>query len=998
MRGSIIVLFLLFTLGFTQETGARYLIITHNNYYNVLIPLAQWKTRKGVKAKIVKLSEIGSDSTQIRNYIINAYNNWTIKPQYLLLVGNKNQIPFPLFYYQSEQYHSDNYYTNIQGDYKNEIIPGRFWVYDTNQVKTIVAKVLGYEKNPYLDDPLWLKKGVTIVNESGVDYATRQLYWADARYVHNFMKNAGFAQIDSFSYSRGHTRTHVINAINNGRSYVLYRGLGGGDWTYPFDEISPANLNNGFKLPIVVSATCGTVEGIGYEWLNAGTPQQPKGTVGFMGTTTFLIEAAELRSFLAKGSFQSIFCDSFTTLGKACEKGRQTVYDQGIWGSPMEYNSWTCLGDPEMTVWTTTPKQIVVSHDSILRVGICLIQVNVQCSSTPVESALVCVMAKQDSTVYKYGRTNNLGNINLMDTLHILADSVLITVTGRNLKPYFSSIPVYPGTGVHLLLESFSISDNHGGNGDSIANPGEDIEIPLWVMNWGDSTAYNASGVMHNAGSELFCTLHDTIKYFGNVPSLDSVFTGYNGYNVLIEPNCPDNQKIELQLILSDMHDSSWTSDLDFTVHAPIIIFNDYYFTGGVKYTAPGDTEQLCVELKNIGSYKTENMIGKIFSNDHLVMVLDSTASFGTIAPGSSTQLQSNPFIITTSPETPTGHSANIKMVISSEVYIDTLDFTIYIGQKDYLIWDPDLNHSSGPAIKIKLDSLNFHGDYSIQFPYGLLSLYKSLFVCAGVYPNNYIIKDTSRSGQEIGQYLTSFNGEVYLEGGDVWYTDYYYYHGYNLSPLFSIQRITGTIGALSNVIGVNGTFTQAMIFNYSDASNSLDNIGPLGTGVLIFKNSANGLGCGVAANHKTVGVSFEFGALTDNTPSTTRITLLDSIMHNFGIISGIVENQSLQNPAMPDLVIYPNPCRYKLNIRLQTETLPMHKTNDEHQATSLKIYDCMGKLVKNFSLPIACSLLPTVISWDGTDDFGQKVAEGVYFLFLSAPNYGKSKKLILIR
>jgi hypothetical protein len=67
-----------------QETGARYLIITPDAYFDILQPLAQWKTQKGMKAKIVTLSETGSDSTQIRNYIMNAYNTWSIQPEYLL--------------------------------------------------------------------------------------------------------------------------------------------------------------------------------------------------------------------------------------------------------------------------------------------------------------------------------------------------------------------------------------------------------------------------------------------------------------------------------------------------------------------------------------------------------------------------------------------------------------------------------------------------------------------------------------------------------------------------------------------------------------------------------------------------------------------------------------------------------------------------------------------------------------------------------------------------
>jgi hypothetical protein len=63
---------------FSQETGARYLIITPDAYRAALQPLALWKTQKGMKAKIVTLSETGTDSTQIRSYIVNAYNTWSI--------------------------------------------------------------------------------------------------------------------------------------------------------------------------------------------------------------------------------------------------------------------------------------------------------------------------------------------------------------------------------------------------------------------------------------------------------------------------------------------------------------------------------------------------------------------------------------------------------------------------------------------------------------------------------------------------------------------------------------------------------------------------------------------------------------------------------------------------------------------------------------------------------------------------------------------------------
>jgi len=983
-----------------QETGARYLIITHDTYYDAITPLAEWKTRKGLKAKIVKLSEIGSDSTQIRNYIVNAYNTWEITPEYLLLVGNKYQIPFPRIS-GTIICHTDNYYTNVVGDFRNEIIPGRFWVYDTTEVKTIVAKVLGYEKNPYLEDSLWFRKGVTIVNEEEQGQPpSDSVYWADARYMHTLMMNAGFVHIDSLAYSLGHDSSDVINAINNGRSYIMYRGLGFVDWCWPFENIHPDQMNNGYKLPIVLSATCGTIEGIGYQWQNAGTPEQPKGTVGFLGTTTALFEAAEFRSALAKGTLKSIFCDSLSTLGKAAESGRLNYYN--VFNDSLEYNSWTCLGDPEMTVWTSTPRHLDVTHNSMLNIGLCTVYVNVQHNSAPVESALVCVMAKQDTLFYHYNRTDAFGSFTFIDSLRLPCDSVFFTVTGRNLEPYYELIRVNFVGGAHIALNSFKISDSIGGNNDSIANPGENIEIPVWLKNWGDSIAYNVSATIHKAHTDPFFTLNDTIKYFGDIASLDSAFSSNNGFNVIIVPDCPDLHQIELQLIINDANNSTWTSDFGFTVHAPIILFEDYYFPGYLKSTPAGNTNQLIIEFENIGSYKAENVIGQIFCNDSFFIIIDSVSSFGTIIPDSINSNQSNPFVIRTDSTTPLCHPVDINLVINAGVYNDTFEFTMYVGQKDFLVWDPDLNHTSGPIIKTNLDTLNFHGDYITTFPCDSLSLYKSLFICCGIYPNNYIIRDTSRAAQNIELYLLYQDGKVYLEGGDVWFGDPLANHGYDFCPLFDIARVSNTIGLFPGVTGINGTFTQDMLFTYEGETTMIDCIDSISGSSVIFRNTHNNLSCGVAANHTTVGLSFELGGLIDTILPSTKLILIDSIMEYFGIPpTGIKEYDQIINEQQITFSIAPNPFRKLITLKLQ---IPRTKSQiNSKSQIALKIYDVSGRLVKDFSRLTLDAQHSTLLSWDGMDDNNRRVAEGVYFVHLvvdraGQENYQKTEKIIFLK
>jgi len=1110
----LILLIALIGLSFAQESGARYLIITHDSYYDAIKPLAEWKTQKGLKAKIVKLSEIGTDSVSIRNYIVNAYNTWPIKPEYLLLVGNKLQIPFPYFNYQGTISHCDNYYTNIVGDFHNEILPGRLWVNNVNEARTVIAKILGYEKDPFMAEPLWFQKGTTIVHEDEYPPYSDSVYWADTWYAHQLMINAGFSHVDTFSQNLGHNSSDVVNAINDGRSYILYRGVGYVTWDVPFDNIDTSQMNNGFKLSIIISATCETIEGIGYEWLNAGTPEQPKGTVGFYGTTTALMNAAELRSALAKGTLRSIFCDSFSTLGRAAESGRLEYYR--LFGNTLEYNSWTCLGDPEMAVWTTIPKTIQLSHSP--EVWKDTLTVQVKCNALPVESALVCVMARHDSSVYHYKRTNNNGIVKFVDNLYP-RDTALITVTGRNLLTSVDTvIGCYVG-GPYMISKSYLILDTINGNGNFQPNNGEEIELAVWVWNIGDSTAYNVSGVIQKAEPDNYYQLNDTIKYFGDITPMDSAFTTQDGFNVIIDPNCPDSHLIKLKLTLKDAVDSVWTSYLGFLVYsprpyivyqshmildtiggngnyqvnpdedielavwiknigdslgenvygiiqkvesdpyfslddtikyfgtilpmdsawtsadgynvyvdsscpdqhqiklrlkiedsldstwiynitlinyAPELVYRNYYFADSVKYILHGDTANLSVYIKNIGSEVAQNTNGHLISADTFLTILDGDAQFGSIPPDSIGSNTTNQFIIVANQYTPPCYSLSLMVALDAGVYRDTINFNIYIGKRDYLVWDPDPNHSSGFVIHSKLFSLGYLGEYRTTFPYDYTNIYKTFFVCVGMYPTRYILYDTSCAIPEIVHYLDA-GGRMYLEGGDVWYFDPSM-GGHNFCPLFNITPISNNSGYFTGVLGIDNTFTQGMSFRYSGESSSIDRINPAGNGVMVFKNRFNDYSCGVAANNRTIGISIEFGGFVDSIPPSTKTILIDSIMHYFGIMpSGEVKEEKGYsfNIAQPFLKILPNPFSKITNIKFQIPSLIKSGTKSQ---TSLKIYDTSGRLVKTFNLKSSISNLISVITWHGDDDLGRHIPAGVYFIRLEAGSTNLIRKVVFLR
>ncbi len=78
-------------------------------------------------------------------------------------------------------------------------------------------------------------------------------------------------------------------------------------------------------------------------------------------------------------------------------------------------------------------------------------------------------------------------------------------------------------------------------------------------------------------------------------------------------------------------------------------------------------------------------------------------------------------------------------------------------------------------------------------------------------------------------------------------------------------------------------------------------------------------------------------------------------------------QSQPLQNTS---ITVFPNPFTDKLNVTYQ---------NTSQGKADLKVYDVTGRLVRRLVLPLDESL--SYITWDGTDNQGRAVPQGVYFL-----------------
>ncbi len=132
----------------TDTNGADYLIITADAFYDEVLPLAQWKQQKGLLTQVTCMSDIGSSSTDVADYIQNAYDNWTIAPSHVLLVGDYNDVPS-----NNLGYMADNVYACVDGaDYLPDLTIGRLSVHTETEAADVVSKILAYDKTPSSDD------------------------------------------------------------------------------------------------------------------------------------------------------------------------------------------------------------------------------------------------------------------------------------------------------------------------------------------------------------------------------------------------------------------------------------------------------------------------------------------------------------------------------------------------------------------------------------------------------------------------------------------------------------------------------------------------------------------------------------------------------------------------------------------------------------------------------------------------------------------------------
>ena len=843
---------------------------------------ADWKRQSGIDIHITKFSDIGANSTNttiIKNHIVDAYLNWEVPPTYVLLVGDDGV--FPVY---TSGYVDENYFGEIEGnDYFPDVMIGRFTNQSDYGMQVMINKFMLYEQNPYTTSTDWFKKGICCSNDAYVSQIETKRFAAE-----RMLLDGGFTSVDTMMSDPGCTYnvTDVKNAINNGRSWLNYRGEGwsSGWWASctPMNTSDVSSLNNGQKFTFVTSIGCGVAmfasgsgNCFGEEWVESGTLSNPKGAVAFIGPagnthTTY-------NNKIDKGIYIGMFQEGLETPGQALVRGKLYMYN--VFGNvpyvESHYKLYCVLGDPSIHIWKDVPKDVTVNYPPSIPFGTSTVEFTVTHTATgqPVTNAVVCVTGLNQ---FATDCTDEFGNA-YVDVEAIELETFNVTVRGGNVIPFQGDLIVVQPTGAYVVKDSYTINDAAGGNGDGLMDYGETNLLSLSMINVG---VEEAVGVVVTINSiNPYITITDNSANYGNIAAgATGIVT--DGFAYTVANNIPDLEEVSIT-ITATSGSNTWVSYINIVGHAPILEYLDYDIAdpngnNNGKFD-PGETVNIIVHIENSGSSEAMNVLGQLMINDPYVTLNTPQASFGNVS--GATQASAI-FSASADFTTPAGYLAEFTLSINANLGISgSGELGIVVGQVPVLILDLDENGNSAPDMETALNTMDVTYETLQSFPPDL-NLYSTIFVCLGIFSDNHVL--TSSEGQILANYLND-GGSLYMEGGDTWYFD----QSTAVHAMFNINPTADGSGNMTTVVGQTGTFTEGMSFNYTGDNSWMDHIEAIEPAFKIFDNQSPLYGTGVAyddGDYKTIGTSHEFGGLQDGASPSTKEELMAAYLEFLGI------------------------------------------------------------------------------------------------------------------
>ncbi|MEO0108181.1 MAG: FlgD immunoglobulin-like domain containing protein, partial [candidate division WOR-3 bacterium] len=532
-----------------------------------------------------------------------------------------------------------------------------------------------------------------------------------------------------------------------------------------------------------------------------------------------------------------------------------------------------------------------------------------------------------------------------------------------------------------------------GGNGDGTINPGESINLPVWVVNRSDRSAHGVWGMLHAISGETLVAVTDSIRYFGHVGPGDSATTGSNGFRFSVAQACTNGYYLPLSLVCHDTLESVFTSLPPLRVGATqlvpvnIQVWDQAHGNGNGRLD-PNERAEIAIGLANTGETRAEQVTVRLRSSDTRLTILDSVGFYGSIAPDSVVLNESDRFEVqvgSVQPETQLpctlevqGTDYHVLRTVSLEAGILTASDPIPDGPRQPAVYyaydDCDSLYVGHPVydwieLRNRGTRLDLGDDETrtVQLPaaFGPFYYYGQRHTAVSISSNGFVIPGASSYAQWQNSQLPSPKSPSLIAG--LW-DDLYPPSGRGIWYAYDSSARAFVVEWDSVPHLSNGTFER---FEIVILDTTFSEPGLILNPILTQYQTASYLASstiGIQDSTGTIGVQCLYDGQLHR--GAAQVTAGRAIAYRAGLPT-VGQTQTLRpaNRSNLSLAGQPNPLRTAARVRF---SLP------SQGRVRLTIHDMTGRRIRTV-LDAALEPGSHTVTWHRDDDQGRNVPSGVY-------------------
>lgn len=597
--------------------------ISNTDFIQAYEYLKEWKAQKGNIVYEYEMPPNGT-STTLKDYILQAYTQWDVPPEYVCLIGDAGgSYSIPTKFYEGGE--GDHYYTTLVGDDQiSDIHIGRLSFNVINEWHTIVNKIIKYEKEPYIQNSDWFSR--VLLTGDPTDSGESCVYTninIKALIEHNYPEY-NYYEVYEESFISG-----MLSAINSGVSYFNYRGYWGMSGWF---EGTAGSTNNDMMLPFAVISTCATGDFAGEgnsrseSFIRAGTVSNPRGGIGAVGTATISTHTC-FNNCYSMGVAYGLYADKLGTMGASHTRGKTALwlnYPQNPNDASTKFSYWNNLmGDPSIAIWITEPLLVEVLCDTILfrEQENATVQV-IDRFGNGIEGVDCCFYNSVASDqLYNVTTENGYCIYNLSD---LTEEEYILTVSGQNIYPIQRNVLIIDEANLSIIELEYNDATGNGG-----FEPGETGTISFYIANNSADTQENIDLSVSSLSCDFSVNHNETIEELtvgeqyevADIP-IQYHGAGITGENLYLQINldCVSfNLANTFDIPLSAMHVSLLSVD-----------FSD----NNNNIPESGETVYADFELLNEGSYDLIGVNLKVSCSSNFMILNNNNQNLGTIESG----------------------------------------------------------------------------------------------------------------------------------------------------------------------------------------------------------------------------------------------------------------------------------------------------------------------------------------------------------------------------